>query len=504
MQTMNDGIPTGGQLLLDPSTRVTCPKCEHEFSLADGFAKKSLEALEQTSLGALATLQEQARAREERRASERATQSEALLRDQLKSLQGMVEAQRRQHAEALDQMRDLERQGAAEREAALRATLSDRDAELRKATHEREALEARARALAEQEANLAGLVEQQATLKAAVFAEAARAEFAGQLQAQQAQIAAFQATELQLRKEREALEARQQQFELDVQRKLDEERARIAETARVGEAERAKLREADLQKKLDDTLSQLADTQRQLEQGSQQFQGEVLELILEDELAAAFPFDSVSEVKKGVRGADALQRVTTRSGQEAGLILWEAKRAQKWGAQWPAKLKEDMREAGAEVGVIVTTCFPADWPDGQSFGLYEDVWVTAAAPSIALATALRSGLLEVFKARLAAANKGEKMEAIYDYLTAPQFAHKLRAVYDAFKKMREELDSERTTMQQRWKRREKQIQVATSQLIAIAGDLQGLAQQDLPQLELEPKALEQFDEPAADEEEQAE
>jgi len=457
MQTMNDGIPTGGQLLLDPSTRVTCPKCGHEFSLADGFAKKSLEALEQTSLGALATLQEQARSREERRARERASQAEALLRDQLKSLQGMVEAQRRQHAEALDQMRELERQGAAEREAALRATLSDRDAELTR-----------------------------------------------QLQAQQAQIAAFQATELQLRKEREALEARQQQFELEVQRKLDEERVRIAETARVGEAERAKLREADLQKKLDDTLSQLADTQRQLEQGSQQFQGEVLELILEDELAAAFPFDSVSEVKKGVRGADALQRVTTRSGQEAGLILWEAKRAQKWGAQWPAKLKEDMREAGAEVGVIVTTCFPSDWPDGQSFGLYEDVWVTAAGPSIALATALRSGLLEVFKARLAAANKGEKMEAIYDYLTAPQFAHKLRAVYDAFKKMREELDSERTTMQQRWKRREKQIQVATSQLIAIAGDLQGLAQQDLPQLELEPNALEQLDEPGADEEEQAE
>jgi len=457
MQTMNDGIPTGGQLLLDPSTRVTCPKCGHEFSLADGFAKKSLEALEQTSLGALATLQEQARSREERRARERASQAEALLRDQLNSLQGMVEAQRRQHAEALDQMRELERQGAAEREAALRATLSDRDAELTR-----------------------------------------------QLQAQQAQIAAFQATELQLRKEREALEARQQQFELEVQRKLDEERVRIAETARVGEAERAKLREADLQKKLDDTLSQLADTQRQLEQGSQQFQGEVLELILEDEPAAAFPFDSVSEVKKGVRGADALQRVTTRSGQEAGLILWEAKRAQKWGAQWPAKLKEDMREAGAEVGVIVTTCFPSDWPDGQSFGLYEDVWVTAAGPSIALATALRSGLLEVFKARLAAANKGEKMEAIYDYLTAPQFAHKLRAVYDAFKKMREELDSERTTMQQRWKRREKQIQVATSQLIAIAGDLQGLAQQDLPQLELEPNALEQLDEPGADEEEQAE
>jgi len=56
--------------------------------------------------------------------------------------------------------------------------------------------------------------------------------------------------------------------------------------------------------------------------------------------------------------------------------------------------------------------------------------------------------------------------------------------------MRQELNVERTTMQQRWKRREKQIDLATVQLIGIAGDLQGLAQQDLPQLELEPVALE--------------
>ena len=212
----------------------------------------------------------------------------------------------------------------------------------------------------------------------------------------------------------------------------------------------------------------------------------MLELILQEELAAAFPLDTVAEVKKGARGADARHSVMTRTGQTAGTILWEAKRAQKWGAQWPAKLREDMREAGAEVGVIVTTCFPADWPESQPFGLYEDVWVTGHVSAVALATALRAGLLDAYKARVVAANKGENMEAVYDYLTSPQFAHKLRAVYDAFRRMRDELNSERTTMQQRWKRREKQIHLATTQLVAIAGDLQGLAQQDLPQLELEP------------------
>ena len=290
-----------------------------------------------------------------------------------------------------------------------------------------------------------------------------------------------------------ALEQRQQQLELDVQRRLDEERGRIAETARTAESERSRLREAELQKKLEDTLAKLTDTQRRLEQGSQQLQGEALELILEEELAAAFPLDVVSEVRKGARGADACHRVMTRSGQHAGTLLWEAKRAQKWSAQWAAKLREDVREAGAEVGVIVTTCFPPDWPAGQPFGLYDEVWVTGPGPAIALAQALRTGLLEAFTARVVAANKGEKMEAVYDYLTSPQFAHKLRAVYDAFRRMREELETERTTTTQRWKRREKQIQLATQQLVAIAGDLQGLAQQDLPQLELEPKALEELE-----------
>ncbi|HWJ07142.1 MAG TPA: DUF2130 domain-containing protein [Steroidobacteraceae bacterium] len=484
-----------GQLLLEPSTRVTCPQCEHEFSLADGFARKSLESLEQASSGALTALREEARALEERRARERASQNEALLRERLQDLQGVLDAQRKQHDEALARMQEVERAGAEKREAALRAALGQRETELQQAEAQRAALDAKARALAEQEANLAQAVERRAVARAEELGGAARAELEARLQAQQAQLAQYREVELQLRRERELLEAKQQQLEVDVQRRLDAERTRIAETARAAESERAKLREAELQKKLDATLDKLGDTQRQLEQGSQQLQGEVLELILEEELTAAFPFDTVSEVKKGARGADALQRVATRMGQQAGIILWEAKRAQKWSAQWAPKLKEDMREAGAEVGVIVTTCFPPDWPSGQPFGAYEDVWLTGPGPAIALASALRAGLLDAYKARLAAANKDEKMEAVYDYLTSPQFAHKLRAVYDSFKKMREELDSERTTLQQRWKRREKQIQLATNQLIAIAGDVQGLAQQELPQLELEQKALE---EPAAE------
>jgi hypothetical protein len=164
--------------------------------------------------------------------------------------------------------------------------------------------------------------------------------------------------------------------------------------------------------------------------------------------------------------------------------VWETKRAKDWSPQWCQKLKEDMRAVGADLGVIVTTSYPKEFDVGQPFGLHGEIWVCNWASSMPLAQVLRAGLLDVHKQRLASAGKGEKMEALYDYLTSPQFAHKLKAVYGSFESMREELNKERTSTEQRWARRERQIGLAMKELVGIAGDVQGLAQQDLPQLEL--------------------
>jgi len=349
-------------------------------------------------------------------------------------------------------------------------------------------VEAGERLLAERDERHAAAVEE-VRAREQTAAAARLAYLQEQLEQKSGQVAALQAQELELRRERARLEEARAGLELETQRRLDAQRREVEERARAAEAERARLREAELQKTIDDMRGKLEEAQRKSAQGSQQLQGEVLELLLEEALAQAFPLDAIAEVRKGVRGGDAVHTVMSRSGQAAGVILWEAKRAQRWSHAWTAKLREDMRAAGAVAGVVVTTSFPPDWPPDRHFGLHEDVWVTAPSAAIPLAAALREGLLEAWRARLASANKGEKMEAVYDYLTSPQFAQKLRAVYEAFTRMRAELDSERAATQQRWNRREKQIQLATAQLLGIAGDLQGLAQQDLPQLELEAPAL---------------
>ncbi len=429
---MSSSSPPAHPLLIAADTRVTCPRCAHEFSLDEGFARRALESLEQGSDAALAELMTAERSREQRR------------------LEAQIAEHDRGHEQQLAQLRQqLAEQAAREQLAHRQALATERERAVEDSRQEREALERR--------------LSEQAT-----------------------QVQALREQEIALRREKAALGDRAAALELEAARKLDAERAALEAKVRQQVEERSALEKADLQKKLDDVNAQLVAAQRKMEQGSQQLQGEVLELTVEEALRRTFPIDVFEEVRKGARGGDIVQRIMNRAGQRAGTILWEIKRARDWSAPWTVKLKEDMRACGADLGILVTLSCPREFPQGQSFGVHEEVWVTLWSTAIPLAQALRAGLLEVHQQRLVSAGKGESMEAVYDYVTSVQFAQKIRAVVDSFRRMREELESEKTSTLQRWARREKQITLAMNELIAIAGDVQGLAKQDLPELELQP------------------
>src|SRR5271166_4582789 len=250
------------------------------------------------------------------------------------------------------------------------------------------------------------------------------------------QVAMLREEQLQLRKEREKLKDGKAALALEVQKQVDQQLQRRESIARAQEQERFQLEKAELQKKLDDAGEQLAAAQRKMEQGSQQLQGEVLELVIEEGLRRAFPLDAIEEVKKGQRGGDVLQRVITRSGQVAGTILWETKRAKEWGPQWIAKLKEDMRASGAAVGILVTmpAALPKDWPAGAYFAAYEDVWITQASTAFGIAELLRLGLLDLHRQRAISAGKGEKMDAHPLDRTARPCLQKPKAAYGADKR----------------------------------------------------------------------
>lgn len=468
------------RLLLSPDTTATCPSCEHEFSLREGFATRALEALEQASAAALAAVRDRERVGVEKRAQELAAEQQRAARAEVASLKKLLEEQSVAHGRAIAEVRAVTEQAFAPQLAALKAQLAESQARIA-------AMDQRAADLDAREKRLQIAVAQAAEARAAELFAAERGAYEQRLQEQATKLASLQSEQLALRQERQRLQEEKAAMALEVQRQVDARTAEREAQVRAQEQERAALKEAEYQKTIADMRSQLVEAQRKADQGSQQMQGEVLELAIEEGLRRAFPLDTIEEVRKGQRGGDVLQHVVTRSGQIAGTILWETKRAKDWSAQWIPKLKEDMRQCGAAVGILVTTpgVTPKDWPAAALFALHEDVWVTQASCAMGVAEALRVGLIDLHRQRAVSAGKGEKMEALYDYLTSPQFAQKLKAVYETFKRMREELESEKSVTMQRWARREKQLQAGVAQLLGIGGDIQGLAQQEMPLLELE-------------------
>jgi len=296
-----------------------------------------------------------------------------------------------------------------------------------------------------------------------------------------------QNAELELRKQRRELEERQRILELEMARRLDEEREKIKEETLSIFTEDHRLKDLEKDKKINDMLKQIEDLKRKAEQGSQQTQGEVLELELEEMLKTNFPLDNLEPVGKGKRGADILQRVHNHSGQYCGTIIWESKRTKGWSDGWIDKLKEDQREAKAEIAVLVTTALPKEV---NHFTQINGIWVTNFPLAICLAGPLRITLIQVANAKLSEVGKYEKMEVLYGYLSGPEFHQKVEAIIEAFSSMKKDLDHEKRTAIKNWSKREKQIERVVYNISGMFGSMQGIMGASLPEIKsLELKAL---------------
>lgn len=294
--------------------------------------------------------------------------------------------------------------------------------------------------------------------------------------------------ELQLRKERQALQEEKEQFELDKQKAIDEERTSIREAAQKDADEQSRLKMAEKDKTISDLQTKLQEALRKAEQGSQQLQGEVLELALEGLLRAKFPTDSIEPVPKGEFGGDCVHRVMGPLGKQCGSILWESKRTKAWSDGWLVKLKDNQRTAKAEIAIIVSVALPKGT---DSFDLVDGVWVTSPQTAIALACAIRNSLVELAGARAASDGQQTKMELVYQYLTGPQFRHRVQAIVEKFADMQADLEKERKAMTKAWAKREQQIRGVIESTAGMYGDLQGIAGRSLQEIEgLDMKALE--------------
>ncbi|MFQ5353860.1 MAG: DUF2130 domain-containing protein [Thermodesulfobacteriota bacterium] len=286
-------------------------------------------------------------------------------------------------------------------------------------------------------------------------------------------------------KEKRAFEEEKRNFELKVARSIEEERRTIREKAEKDFLEEHRLKDLEKEKKMQDMQKIIEDLKRKSEQGSMQTQGEVMELDLEAALKARFPADKIVPVPKGIRGADIIQKVHGNTGQYCGSIIWELKRTKAWSKDWLTKLKDDQREVKAEIAVIATEALPREI---SSFGFTEGVWVTGYHLAPNLAVALRSSLVQLARIRQSAVGREEKMEAIYRYLSGPEFRHKVEAILESFGTMKDELEKEKAAVRRLWAKREKQIERVMVNTVKMYGDLEGIIGASLPpikRLELE-------------------
>jgi hypothetical protein len=399
------------------STLITCPNCNHQFEPTDAIAK-TIEA----------------------------------------EIRNKMETEWRKRLDTLNQEKQ-----------ALQQQKENQQAEIKKQVEEAKK-------------------EQEAVLKKELSSQM-QSDFQHQLQLkEEAKKEAEEKLKVQRQKEVEFLKKIQEmedlksKLELDTQKQLLEERKKIMEDVKAMEDERYKLKEQEHLMKQKELEKQLADQKklaeeaiRKANQGSMQLQGEVQELELEQLLRQSFPFDSVAEVGKGVRGADCILTVRNAVGTECGNIIFESKRTKDFSNDWIDKLKQDMVASNADVALIVTQTLPKDM---DRFGEKQGIYICTFAEVKSLVTILRNAVIKVFEAKKSQENKGDKMVALYDYLTGSEFFSQWNAIRENFQNFRDTLQKERDDFEKNWKKKQTLLDNIINNSLQISGSIEGISGMD--------------------------
>src|ERR1700757_1181993 len=216
------------------------------------------------------------------------------------------------------------------------------------------------------------VIEAEATKKASEGLAAQLKILQEDAKAKNQQLQELQKKELELLRDKSALEEKQKNIEMELEKRFLEKRKEIEESTIRREQELFDMKMKEKETQLDSMKKTIEDLKRKSEQGSMQLQGEAQELLLEEILKEHFPFDLIAEGGKGVEGADCIQVVRNSSGKECGRIIYESKRTKAWSNSWVDKLKADKRNRGADIAILVTQAFPKDM---DKFGEKDGIWL---------------------------------------------------------------------------------------------------------------------------------
>lgn len=286
------------------------------------------------------------------------------------------------------------------------------------------------------------------------------------------QLQTLQKKELDLLRDKNALEEKQKNMEVEIEKRFLEKRKEIEESAIKREQEIFDLKTKEYKLQMEQQQKLIEELKRKSEQGSMQLQGESQELLLEEILQSYFPFDIIEEVGKGVEGADCIQVIQNNSGTICGKIIYESKRTKAWSNGWIDKLKADMRNSGSDVAILVTQVFPKDM---EKFGEKNGVWICTINEVSSVAQLLRNGIIKIYEAQKSQENKSDKMQLLYNYLTGIEFRGQMESIVEGFMAMKQSIMKERIQMEKLWKEREKQLEKVLLSTSGLYGSVKGIA-----------------------------
>ncbi|HTB99558.1 MAG TPA: DUF2130 domain-containing protein [Ferruginibacter sp.] len=286
------------------------------------------------------------------------------------------------------------------------------------------------------------------------------------------QLQDLQKKELELLRDKSALEEKQKNIEMELEKRFLQKRKEIEETTIKREQELFDLKMKEKETQMDSMKKTIEDLKRKSEQGSMQLQGEAQELLLEEILKENFPFDLIEEVGKGVEGADCIQIVRNSSGKECGKIIYESKRTKAWSNSWVDKLKADKRNRGADIAILVTQAFPKDM---DRFGERDGIWLCNFSEVSSVAYLLRNGIIKIYEVQKGEENKGDKMQLLYNFLTGNEFRGQVEAIVEGFMAIKQNITKERIQMEKMWKEREKQLEKVLISTSGMYGSVKGIA-----------------------------
>jgi hypothetical protein len=298
-----------------------------------------------------------------------------------------------------------------------------------------------------------------------------------------AKLKEYQSKELQFEKACQDLAVKKQGIELEVQKRLSNERDTLFKDASRQARETYEIEAKDNERRMQLLKQQVAQLREQLLSGSPQERGYIQQEDLANFLKQLYPSDEILEIKRGVHGADILHQVKLRSGAIAGTILWESKRTKDFHEPWIDKLREDQREQRADAVILVSQVLP----EGVNhFAVRNGVVITDPSIVDAVSNIVRQQLINLTRHKMTEEQRQDKMHDLYAFMTGKEFHQRISGIVESAVNLEELTDREIRAHEKLWSQRKKMHERLVRQTAILYGEVSGIVGTlpSVPQLQL--------------------